>query len=279
MAKGLFLVAMFRHESLLQTLQFALVLLIAAIPAALPAVLSVTMAVGATMLAKKQAIVSKLLAIEEMAGTDILCSDKTGTITKNKLSIVEVESFEPSMTEVEVLLYAALASREEDNDPIDNAIIERCKSEEIYERIRFYKTNFFKPFDPVAKRSEATILDQTSGAIFKVCKGAPQVILSLSGNKRIIVSKVQEKVDILASKGYRSLGVAINDTNENWRFAGIISLSDPPREDSRETIKKAQSMGINVKIWDMTNGKTDEQLKAEDLYNNDLEDVFRKMKN
>lgn len=244
----IFLVAMFRHESLLQTLQFALVLLIAAIPAALPAVLSVTMAVGATMLAKKQAIVSKLLAIEEMAGTDILCSDKTGTITKNKLSIVEVESFDPSITEVEVLLYAALASREEDNDPIDNAIIERCKSVKIYERIRFYKTNFFKPFDPVAKRSEATILDQKSGAIFKVCKGAPQVILSLSGNKRIIVSKVQEKVDILASKGYRSLGVAINDTNENWRFAGIISLSDPPREDSRETIKKAQSMGINVKM-------------------------------
>jgi len=183
-----------------------------------------------------------------MAGTDILCSDKTGTITKNKLSIVEVESFDPSITEVEILLYAVLASREEDNDPIDNAIIERCKSVKVYERIRFYKTNFFKPFDPVAKRSEATISDQKSGAIFKVCKGAPQVILSLSGNKKIIVSKVQEKVDILASKGYRSLGVAINDTNENWRFAGIISLSDPPREDSRETIKKAQSMGINVKM-------------------------------
>lgn len=243
----IFLVAMFRKESLLQTLQFALVLLIAAIPAALPAVLSVTMAVGATMLAKKQAIVSKLVAIEEMAGVDILCSDKTGTITKNKLSVAEVKGFDP-YTEAEVILYATLASREEDNDPIDNAIIGRCKSLKISERVSSYKLSSFKPFDPLAKRAEATVLDQKSGAIFNVSKGAPQVILSLSDNKKEIVSKVREKVDVLASKGYRSLGVAITDTNGNWKFAGIISLSDPPREDSRETISTAKSMGVNVKM-------------------------------
>jgi len=248
----IFLVAMFRHESLLQTLQFALVLLIAAIPAALPAVLSVTMAVGATILAKKQAIVSKLISIEELAGADILCSDKTGTITKNKLSVAEVESFDPSYTEKDVILYANLASREEDNDPIDKAIITKSKSLKIFERVSIdYTTNVFKPFDPVAKRAEATILEKAprSGAIFNVSKGAPQAILSLLGDKKEIVSKVREKVDLLASKGYRSLGVAITDTNnKNWKFIGIISLSDPPREDSRETIKKAQSMGINVKM-------------------------------
>jgi H+-transporting ATPase len=242
-----FLVAMFRQESLLQTLQFALVLLIAAIPVALPAVLSVTMAVGATILAKKQAIVSKLVAIEEMAGVDILCSDKTGTITKNKLSVAQVEAFDP-YTKAEVILYATLTSREEDNDPIDNAIIARCKSLKIFESITSYRSSSFKPFDPVAKRAEATALDQKTGDIFKVSKGAPQVILSLSYNKQEIASKVQASVDTRANQGYRSLGVAKTDTTGNWEFAGIISLSDPPREDSKETIKTAQSMGVDVKM-------------------------------
>jgi H+-transporting ATPase len=244
----IYLVAMFRHESLLQTLQFALVLLIAAIPAALPAVLSVTMAVGATMLAKKQAIVSKLVAIEEMAGVDILCSDKTGTITKNKLSVAQVEAFAP-YTEAAVILYATLASREEDNDPIDNAIIARCKALKMFERINTsYTMSSFKPFDPVTKRAESTVLDQKTGNIFKVSKGAPQVILSLSYNKQGIASKVQSSVDVLANKGYRSLGVAKTDVKGNWDFAGIISLSDPPRDDSKETIKTAQSMGVDVKM-------------------------------
>lgn len=243
----IFLVAMFRQESLLQTLQFALVLLIAAIPAALPAVLSVTMAVGATMLAKKQAIVSKLVAIEEMAGADILCSDKTGTITKNKLSVAEVTGFD-QYTEAEVILYATLTSREEDNDPIDNAIIAKCKSLKIFKRVSNYKLSSFKPFDPVAKKAQATILDENSGTIFNVAKGAPQIILSLSANEKEIASKVEEKVDILASMGYRSLAVAKTDINRNWKFVGIISLSDPPREDSRETIMTAQSMGVDVKM-------------------------------
>ncbi|HEX6294133.1 MAG TPA: plasma-membrane proton-efflux P-type ATPase [Nitrososphaeraceae archaeon] len=243
-----FLVAMFRQESLLITLQFSLVLLIAAIPVALPAVLSVTMAVGATMLAKKQAIVSKLVAIEEMAGVDILCSDKTGTITKNKLSVAQVEAFD-QYTEADVILYATLTSREEDNDPIDNSIIARCKSLKIFETINTsYKLSSFKPFDPVAKRAEATTLDQKSGTIFKVSKGAPQVILSLSCNKKEISSKVQTSIDAFADKGFRSLGVTKTDTKGNWEFVGIIALSDPPREDSKQTIKTAQSMGVKVKM-------------------------------
>jgi len=124
----IFLVALFRHESMLQTLQFALILTVAAIPAALPAVLSVTMAVGATALAKKEAIVSKLVAIEEMAGMDVLCSDKTGTITQNKITVGALEPFE-GFKKNETLLYAALASREDEQDPIDDAIIPRSKKE------------------------------------------------------------------------------------------------------------------------------------------------------
>jgi len=123
----IFFASFFRHESFLDTLQYALVLTIAAIPVALPAVLSVTMAVGASVLAKKKAIVSKLVAIEEMAGMDILCSDKTGTITKNELTLAEVKPFD-GFTADDVLLFASLASREEDKDPIDSAIINKTKS-------------------------------------------------------------------------------------------------------------------------------------------------------
>ena len=122
----IFIVATLRHESFLQTLQFALVLVVAAIPAALPAVLSVTMAVGAMELAKKEAIVSRLAAIEEMAGVDVLCSDKTGTITQNAITVAEVVPFE-GFTEKDVLLFGALASREEDGDLIDVAIIKKSK--------------------------------------------------------------------------------------------------------------------------------------------------------
>jgi len=125
----IFLVALFRHESLVENLQFALILTVAAIPAALPAVLSVTMAVGAIALAKKEAIVSKLVAIEEMAGMDILCSDKTGTITQNKITVGDVKPFE-AFKKDDVLLFATFASREEDQDPIDDAILARTKDNE-----------------------------------------------------------------------------------------------------------------------------------------------------
>jgi H+-transporting ATPase len=244
----IFLVALSRHESLLETLQFALVLTVAAIPVALPAVLSVTMAIGAVALAKKEAIVSKLVSIEEMAGEDILCSDKTGTITKNELSVAEVQPFE-GFTDDDVLLIGTLASREENQDPIDNAIITKAKTfEAISGALDRYKVTAFKPFDPVSKRTEATILD-ADGAKFKVAKGAPQIILSLVENKEAIATKVDEYVNAFASKGYRALGVAkTSSTQDNWQLVGLVALYDPPREDSAETIKAAQAMGVKVKM-------------------------------
>ena len=135
----IFVLALYRHESVLETLQFILVLTIASIPVALPAVLSVTMAIGAIDLAKKDAIVSRLVAIEEMAGMDILCADKTDTITKNQLSIAEVKPFE-GFKEDDVLLVATIASREEDQDPIDTAIIDKFKTmKELVEKRGTYK--------------------------------------------------------------------------------------------------------------------------------------------
>jgi len=243
----IFLVALFRHESLMEMFQFALVLTVAAIPAALPAVLSVTMAIGATALAKKEAIVSKLASIEEMAGMDVLCSDKTGTITKNELTLADVKPFE-DFTENDVLLYATLASREEDQDPIDAAIITKAKGvQELADVTASYHVKEFKPFDPVSKRTEAAVED-TDGVQFRVTKGAPQAIVSLVQNRETIDAKVSEQVDIFASKGYRTLGVAKADAQGTWHFAGLIPIYDPPREDSKQTIETAQSMGVEVKM-------------------------------
>ena len=243
----IFVAAFFRHESFVETLQFALVLTVAAIPVALPAVLSVTMAVGATALARKKAIVSKLVAIEEMAGMDVLCSDKTGTITKNELTLAEVQPSE-GFTANDVLLLASLASREEDNDPIDTAIITETKSvEALGKLLGSFKADKFKPFDPVIKRTESTISDAGDNT-FKVTKGAPQVILSLVSNKEAVADKVNKQIDAFAVKGFRTLGVARTDTQGNWQFAGLIPLYDPPREDSAQTIKTAQSMGVEVKM-------------------------------
>jgi H+-transporting ATPase len=243
----IFLVALFRHESMLETLQFALILTVAAIPAALPAVLSVTMAVGAMALAKKEAIVSKLVAIEEMAGMDVLCADKTGTITQNKITVGSVMPFK-GFQESEVLLLATLASKEENQDPIDDAIIAKVKEKnDLSHKPEDYKVLEFSPFDPNSKRAIATLKD-ADGKRFKAAKGAPQAILALVGNPKALSQKVEELVNSFASKGYRPLGVARTNGNENWHYVGLIGLYDPPREDSAETIKTAQAMEVKVKM-------------------------------
>ncbi len=239
-----FIIAVFiRGEMVLDTLQFVLILTIASIPVALPAVLSVTMAVGAIALAKKEAIVSRLVSIEELAGMDTLCADKTGTITKNELTVAEVRSFE-GFKESDVLLLGALASREEDQDPIDNAIFAKVKP--MKHGMPAYKTITFVPFDPVSKRTMATI-EGDDGVRFRVSKGAPQVILELAANKGVS-SLVNEIVSDFAAKGHRSLGVAGTDGLGNWKYAGIIAIYDAPREDSASVIKAAQSMGVDVKM-------------------------------
>ena len=243
----IFAVAMYRHESFLATLQFALVLTVAAIPVALPAVMSVTLAIGAIALAKKEAIVSKLVSIEEMSGMDVLCSDKTGTITKNEISVAETVTLN-NFTEKDIMLLGTLASKEEDKDPIDNAII--IKGREINavgDKIKSYKIENFKPFDPVSKRTEADVIDP-QGHRFKVAKGAPQIILSLIGKNNGLTEKIKNSVNEFASKGYRALGVASTNNSGQWQYAGLIALHDPPRDDSANTIKTAKEMGIDVKM-------------------------------
>ncbi len=160
-------VALFRGDPVLATLQFALVLTVAAIPVAMPTVLSVTMAVGARLLAKKQAIVTRLAAIEELAGVDVLCSDKTGTLTQNKLTLGDPYSVNGIPAD-QVILNAALASRPDNNDTIDLAVLGGLKHGQT---LRGYQVVHFQPFDPVHKRTEATVKG-TDGKEFRVTKGA-----------------------------------------------------------------------------------------------------------
>ena len=236
-------VAFFRHDPLLDMLRFVLVLTVAAVPVAMPAVLSVTMALGARVLALKQAIVTRLSSIEELAGVDVLCSDKTGTLTQNKLTMGDPFTVNHVSTE-EVILNAALASRAEDQDTIDLAVLAGVKESE---KLRPYQVTHFQPFDPVHKRTEATVKAQGQRD-FKVTKGAPQVILALDPDRARIQSVVEQAVNDFAVRGFRSLGVARTIEQGKWQFLGVLPLSDPVREDSKTTIDAAKEMGLSIKM-------------------------------
>ena len=241
-----FIVAMLRSESFLVTLQFAVILVVAAIPAALPAVMTVTLAVGATALAKKEAIVSRLTAIEEMAGMDILCSDKTGTITQNSISIGEIRTF-PGVSEQDVIIAAARASKRESNDPIDVAVFSRYDQLPPDPDTSAFETLDFVPFDPVTKFSKASVQER-SGRSFEVAKGAPQAIASLAGTDGALASTLNGWITGFAKKGFRALGVARADRSGTWQYLGLIGLFDPPRGDSAATITNAKKLGVNVKM-------------------------------
>ena len=224
--------------------KFVLILAIASIPVAMPAVLSVTMALGALAMSKHKAIVSRLQAIEEMAGVDVLCSDKTGTLTKNQLTLDTPKTFGEDSPE-DCILYGSLASKEENNDAIDLAVISGMEDKKVLDK---YQQTKFIPFDPVTKRTEATI-KTPEGKIISCTKGAPQVIIEMSSMNKTDQKKAEDFVNELAGKGYRALGVAKSaDDGKTWDFSGIIPMFDPPRDDSAETIQQAIEHGLRVKM-------------------------------
>jgi H+-transporting ATPase len=239
------MVSLFRHEDFLEIARFALVLTIAAIPVALPAVLSVTMAVGAMNLARKQAIVSKLSAIEELAGVDIFCSDKTGTLTENRMQVAEpVVLGEHSQTELFEL--AALASKLENNDPIELPIFHYIEENLPDIDLSRFKQTHFTLFDPVGKRTEAEI--ESEGQYFTVIKGAAQVLINMAALPDEEVGIINQLVDQLASKGYRTLAVGKKTGDEALDIIGLIPLYDPPRSDSKQVIADMRNYGVRVKM-------------------------------
>jgi H+-transporting ATPase len=236
-------VALFRGEAMLTTLEFALVLTVAAIPVAMPTVLSVTMAVGARLLARKQAVVSRLAAIEELAGLDVLCSDKTGTLTQNTLTLGEPYALDGVRVD-DVVLAGALASRAENRDPIDEAVLGSVKDARA---LAGYRVTRFSPFDPVHKRTEAEVTTP-DGRTWRVSKGAPQVILALAADADRVRGAFDGAVNGFAARGFRSLAVARAEGDGPWRVLGVLPLYDPPRVDSKTTIDTARRMGLAVKM-------------------------------
>jgi H+-transporting ATPase len=236
-------VSLLRGDGVSTTLEFALVVTIASVPVALPAVLSVTMAIGARTLAHRQAVVSHLPAVEELAGVDVLCADKTGTITQNRLTVAEPVVLDPQADTNAVLLSAALASRREGRDPIDLAILAAVGEQAT----AGYETVEFRPFDPERKRAEARVR-APEGRVFEVAKGAPQAIDALAAGRPGAADELSAAVADFAARGYRSLAVARHDDGDDWRLLGVLPLHDPPREDSKATIAEAAGLGLAVKM-------------------------------
>ena len=236
------IVAVLRGDQLFTTLAFALVLLVAAIPVAMPTVLSVTMAVGARLLAKKQAIVTRLASVEELAGIDVLCADKTGTLTLNQLKLGDpfcVAGISPE----ELILYGALAVPTDRKDAIDTVVVDSVK-EGVLDR---YEQTHFIPFDAVRKRTEAAVKGP-DGQSFFVAMGATQVILGMATNAGEIQADVDKAVSEFADRGFRSLGVARATEEGKWRFLGVLPLFDELRPDAKATIATAEEMGVQIKM-------------------------------
>ncbi|CAI0526877.1 unnamed protein product [Linum tenue] len=245
----------FQQRSYRTGIDNLLVLLIGGIPIAMPTVLSVTMAIGSHRLSQQGAITKRMTAIEEMAGMDVLCSDKTGTLTLNKLTVDKsmIEVFAKGVQQDDVVLMAARASRLENQDAIDAAIVAML-ADPKEARAGVTEVHFL-PFNPTDKRTALTYLD-SSGKMHRVSKGAPEQILNLAYNKAEIANRVHGIIDKFAERGLRSLGIARQEVPDNhkessggpWEFVGLLPLFDPPRHDSAETIRRALDLGVGVKM-------------------------------
>ncbi|KAI9242470.1 MAG: plasma-membrane proton-efflux P-type ATPase [Podila humilis] len=250
------LIVIFQYTSkqgdLLKILGSVLILAVAAIPVGLPTVMAVTMAVGARKLASQQVIVKRLAAVEEMSSLSVLCSDKTGTLTKNELTIDEPYLCD-GFSAHDLLLYSFLASEFGARDPIELAVRAAAEAEvpvlrnrAVAHKVPGFEINSFSPFNPNVKYTHATVTDANTDTTYMVAKGAPQVIIGMVGGNE---AAVQASI-AMAKRGLRALGVArtMADAPDKWIMVGLISLLDPPREDSAETIERCHQMGIHVKM-------------------------------
>jgi H+-transporting ATPase len=230
----------------LEVLSFALLLAVAAVPVSLPGVISLTLALGAAKLAAKRAIARRLGALEDLARVDILCTDKTGTLTENRLAAEAPVPARAAEAPREVVVLAALASSPEGEDPIDAAIIEAL-GPEAAAALAPFAVERFRAFDPIEKRSEALV--RAGDARFFVTKGAPRVVLGLCrDDPPELRARMAARVEALAARGARAVAVARADRPGAWHMVGLVPLRDRERADARETLLAARSLGIAVKM-------------------------------
>lgn len=247
------LASFFRGLKMVPILQYTLAITIIGVPVGLPAVVTTTMAVGAAYLAKKQAIVQRLSAIESLAGVEILCSDKTGTLTKNKLSLGDPYTVEKTSAD-ELMLTACLAAsrKRKGLDAIDRVFLKSLKDyPNAKQESQRYKILEFNPFDPVSKKVTA-VVESPEGERIVCVKGAPLFVLKTVEEDHPVPAAVdeeyKEKVAEFAMRGFRSLGVARKRGDGQWEILGIMPCSDPPRHDTFRTINEAKTLGLSVKM-------------------------------
>ncbi len=233
-----------------EAISFTVVLLVASIPMAMEVVTTTTMAIGSHTLSRAGAIVARLSSIEELAGMNMLCSDKTGTLTLNKMVIQDdTPIYQAGITQKEVIRDAALAAKwhEPPKDALDTLVLGQADITALDK----YEMLDYMPFDPIFKRTEGTLKDTATGEVFKTTKGAPHIIAKLlvGGDAATVQEDVNKKVDDFAERGIRSLAVArtVGGT-EKWQMQGILTFLDPPRPDTKATLHKAMEFGIDVKM-------------------------------
>lgn len=232
-------------EGFYEALSFTVVLIVASIPIAIEIVCTTTLALGSKELSKHGAIVTRLAAIEDLAGMNMLCSDKTGTLTMNKMMIQdETPVYVEGETQYSILRYAAMAAKwkEPARDALDTMVLGKADLESLKD----VEQLDFVPFDPIVKRTEGTVRDKT-GKVYKTTKGAPHVIMKLC-NDHNAVHACHEHVEAFGKRGIRCLAVAICEDNVEWKLLGILTFLDPPRHDTKETIHRAIAYGVEVKM-------------------------------
>ncbi len=233
-----------RGDPMMESVQFALVLAIASIPVALPAVLSVTMAIGAAELAKQNAIISNFEALEELAGVDMLCIDKTGTLTKNELSVIEPRMYN-GFSKSNLFTYAVLASEQDNKKVIETALESYANQEQLLADIDDYTIEKFIPFNPTRKTVESTVR-KTKDSKFTIIMGAPQII-EAKITKKSDAKILSKNVRTFADDGFRTLAIAIDDGKE-ITLVGVIPLFDPPRDDSSSVMRSVRRYGVHIKM-------------------------------
>ena len=241
---GALVFSVLEAKNLLDLLPIILLLLLSAIPVALPAMFTVSTAVGSMELSRKGVLVTRLSASEDAATMNVLCADKTGTITQNKLSVAKLIPID-AFSEKDVILYGALASQEANQDPIDMAFTTKAKDQNWFPHVYVQKS--FTPFDPATRRTEAVIKDE-EGTEFKVIKGAVHAVVHACGYDEKTALSMEEKVEEFATKGYRTLAVARTEADGGLALVGLVALYDLPRPDSKQLITELGELGISVKM-------------------------------